>query len=107
MRSGRHGGAVDVERAADLYAHAGACAGSVPSWAFIGARQAHYLIRAIPYQDPQQEAERLKKVRQARSRSSQSLSSSSVTEAEGHDHDVRVNTRVRRAVEAAGRAARG
>jgi len=26
----------------------------------------HYLIRAIPYQDPQQEAERLKAVHQAR-----------------------------------------
>ena len=26
----------------------------------------HYLIRAIPYQDPQQEAERLKKVHEAR-----------------------------------------
>jgi hypothetical protein len=27
---------------------------------------AHYLIRAIPYQDPQQEAERLKAVHEAR-----------------------------------------
>jgi hypothetical protein len=26
----------------------------------------HYIIRAIPYQDPQQEAERLKKVHEAR-----------------------------------------
>jgi hypothetical protein len=26
----------------------------------------HYLIRAIPYQDPQQEAERLKAVHEAR-----------------------------------------
>jgi hypothetical protein len=26
----------------------------------------HYLIRAIPYQDPQQETERLKKVHEAR-----------------------------------------
>ena len=30
----------------------------------------HYLIRAIPYQDPQQEAERLKAVHEAGSRSS-------------------------------------
>ena len=29
-------------------------------------RKRHYLIRAIPYQDPQQEAERLKAVHKAR-----------------------------------------
>ena len=32
--------AVDVKRAADLYAQAGTCARSVPSWAFTGARSA-------------------------------------------------------------------
>jgi hypothetical protein len=29
-------------------------------------RQGHYLIRAIPYKDPEQEAERLKAVHEAR-----------------------------------------
>ena len=31
-----------------------------------GKRRRSYTIRAIPYQDPQQEAERLKAVREAR-----------------------------------------
>ncbi len=31
-----------------------------------GRQARHYLIRAIPYQDPQQEAERLKAVHEAR-----------------------------------------
>jgi hypothetical protein len=36
------------------------------TWVEDGKRRRSYLIRAIPYQDPQQEAERLKAVHEAR-----------------------------------------
>jgi hypothetical protein len=37
----RYGGAVDVKRAADLYAQGWTLRQIVPSWAFIGARSAN------------------------------------------------------------------